>query len=192
MSCHVLHEVQIKQSKVLHLISTHPVQLVSFKHLWNKKNPAGWRRVKGNVACVAAVYLWRKESQQHSELIYKGTAASQGSLLVPSNQHLWDHIWRTASRFGVPSDRKTLSYRHESGRGLDRTCEERLRELGLFSLKNILELATTWSWGTQKEEPGYRATQGQHLIRHKENYFPYHGGSQTLEQESREFLVPQP
>lgn len=89
--------------------------------------------------------LEAKKTNSTLGCIYKSTAESQGNLLGPSIQHLGDHIWRTACRFGVSRARKILTYWSESGRGLEDTaCEEGLRELGFFSLKKKSKGRVSW------------------------------------------------
>lgn len=117
---------------------------MGWEPLYNKKS----QDQEWELQCALAA----KETNSILGCTYRITAESHGNLLVPSIHHLWDRVWRTACSFGGSSARKILTYWTERA-AENTTCEERLQELGLFSLKTEKSRGRAYWWGTEKVEP---------------------------------------
>ena len=65
--------------------------------------------------------------------------AGRGNGFLPSSQYLWDHIWSTVPKFGLHSNRQVSRVEQDWQKATEvvkvlenMTCEESLREQGLF------------------------------------------------------------
>ena len=93
--------------------------------------------------------------------------AGQGRWSFPSTQHWWGHTWSAGSSSGLSSTRERQTYLRvhcwtiTMMKRLDHlSYEERLRQLGLFSLEKrrltriLLMCRNTWREGANRREPG--------------------------------------
>lgn len=88
----------------------------------------GARTRSGSCKSISSVPLGQRKPTAYWAAFTKAQLIVKGICSYPYIQHLGDHIWGTAYRFGVSSARNSLTYWSESGRALeDIMCDERLR-----------------------------------------------------------------